>query len=153
MSLIPQAQAQTQDWSAISKGCVVGDVATIQGVGCLVANVLSVALTIIGLAGFVMIIYAAFYMMLMGSNSQGTEKAKNTITMAVVGLIVALSSFIILNIISAFTGVSLVENISIPGSGRDWGAVAPSCPEGSLYNAASNSCCLINSPDRCVPAP
>lgn len=120
MSLIPQAQAQTQDWSSISGGCVVGDVATIQGVGCLVANMLSVALTIIGLAGFVMIVYAAFYMMLMGSNSQGTEKAKNTVTMAVIGIIIALSSFIILNIISAFTGVNLVENISLPGSGKNW---------------------------------
>lgn len=120
MSFIPQAQAQTKDWGKISGGCVIGDVATIQGIGCLVANVLSVTLTIIGLAGFVMVIYAAFYMMLMGSNSQGAEKAKNTITMAVVGIIVALSSFIILNIISAFTGVSLVENIAIPGSGNNW---------------------------------
>jgi len=150
MSLIPQAYAQTKDWSEISGGCTVADTATIQGIGCLIANILSVSLTIIGIAGFVMIVYAAFYMMLMGSNSQGTEKAKNTITMAVVGIILALSSFIIINIISEFTGINLVKNISIPGSGKNW--ATSKCPDGSLYNASSNSCCLINSPDRCVPA-
>ena len=120
MNLVPQAQAQTQNWSEINESCVVGDVATIQGIGCLLANLLSVLLTIIGIAGFIMLIYAAFNMLLSAGNSQAMEKSKNTMTFAVVGLILALSSFIILNILIDFTGIEILRNLSIPGSQKDW---------------------------------
>jgi len=121
MKIIQQAYAQTQEWSNISTGCVSEDgVATIQGVGCLLANVFSIALTVLGIIGFIMIIFAAFNMMVMGGNSQATEKSKNTITFAVIGIILALSSFIIINLISSFTGIEVIKNFSIPGSGKDW---------------------------------
>jgi len=120
MSLIPQAYAQTQSWSAINASCVVNDTATIQGIGCLLANVLSVALTLIGLAGFVMLLYAAFNMMLSAGNAQAMEKSKNTMTFAVVGIILALSAFIILNLIVDFTGIELLRTFSIPGSDTNW---------------------------------
>jgi NADH:ubiquinone oxidoreductase subunit 6 (subunit J) len=120
MQIVKQAYAQTQEWTAISPGCVSGDTATIQGIGCLLANVLSVSLTVLGIAGFIMIIYAAFNMMVMGGNSQATEKSKNTITFAIVGIILALSSFIIINLISEFTGIEAIKNFSIPGSAKNW---------------------------------
>lgn len=129
MKLIPQAYAQTQEWADISQGCVSSDgVATVQGIGCLLANVFSVALTALGIAGFIMIIYAAFNMMIMGGNSQATEKSKNTITFAIIGIILALSSFIIINIISSFTGIEIIKNFSIPGSGKNWSDSAQTIP-------------------------
>ena len=121
MKIIPQAYAQTKEWSEIGTGCVnESGVATIQGVGCLLANVLSVTLTVLGIVGFIMIIYAGFNMMVMGGNSQATEKSKNTITFAIIGIILALSSFIIINLISSFTGIEVIKNFSIPGSGKQW---------------------------------
>jgi len=90
------------------------DVATIQGFGCLIANILSVAITVIGLAAFVMFIYASFKWMLAGSNSKNVETARSTFTYGVIGLVVAVSSFIILNLISNFTGIT-VTNFVIPG--------------------------------------
>lgn len=120
MQLIPQAYAQTSSWESINANCVNNGVATIQGLGCMLSNVLSVSLTLLGIAGFVMIIYAAFNMMIMGGNSQATEKSKSTITYAVVAIILALSAFIIINLISEFTGVEAIKNFFIPGSGRDW---------------------------------
>lgn len=93
-----------------------GDVATIQGLQCVLANVLSIFLTVIGLAGFVMLIIGAFRYMLAGSNTKATESSRNTITFAVVGLVVALSAFIILNIVASFTGVTTILNFTIPGS-------------------------------------
>lgn len=120
MQIIKQAYAQTQEWSEISTGCVNNGVATVQGIGCMLANIFSIALTALGIAGFVMIIYAAFNMMIMGGNSQATEKSKSTITMAVVGIILALSSFIIINLISDFTGIEIIKNFIIPGSSKDW---------------------------------
>lgn len=112
------AAAQTSAWSGV---CVQShqspagttNVATIQGFQCLIANVLSVAIQFIGLAGFVMMIIGAFRYMLSGGNSKGAEAARNTVTYAIVGLIVALSSFIILNLLSAFTGVETILNFSL----------------------------------------
>jgi len=121
MKIIPQAYAQTKEWSEISNGCVnESGVATVQGIGCLLANVLSVTLTVLGIVGFIMILYAGFNMMVMGGNSQATEKSKNTITFAIIGIILALSSFIIINLISSFTGIEVIKNFSIPGSGKQW---------------------------------
>jgi len=102
--------AQTKAWSGV---CIAdrtatpgaGDVATFLGLQCLIANILSIALTLIGLAGFVMIIIGGFRYMLSGSDPKGADAARNTITFAVVGLVVALSAFIILNLIAAFTGI------------------------------------------------
>jgi hypothetical protein len=128
MQLIPQAYAQTETWETINVNCVNNGVATIQGFGCMMANVLSVFLTVLGIAGLIMIIYAAFNMMLMGGNSQATEKSKNTITMAVVGIILALSAFIIINLIAEFTGIDAIKNFSIPGSGKNWSEPASDTP-------------------------
>ncbi len=129
MKIISQAYAQTQEWSEIGNGCVnEAGVATIQGIGCMMANVLSVFLTVLGIVGFIMIIYAAFNMMVMGGNSQATEKSKNTITYAIIGIILALSSFIIINLISSFTGIEIIKNFSIPGSGKNWSESSSDIP-------------------------
>lgn len=116
--LPPVALAQApQAWGGVctDDGTDSG-VATIQGLECLLANVLTVAITGIGLAAFVMFIVASFRYMLSGGNSKGTETAKNTLTYAVVGIVVALSAFVILNLIAAFTGISIFTQFKIPTS-------------------------------------
>lgn len=115
--LATPVSAQTRAWRGIctDDGTSTG-VATIQGLQCLIANILSVSLTFIGLAGFVMIIYGSFKYLLSGGNSKGTESARSTITFAVVGLVVALSAFIILNLVAEFTGVDLIRQFTIPSS-------------------------------------
>lgn len=127
MQIVKQAYAQTDVWVDINENCVNNGVATVQGLGCMLSNMLSVALTLLGIAGFIMIIYAAFNLMLMGGNSQATEKSRNTITFAVIAIIVALSAFIVINLISDFTGVEAIKNFFIPGSGKNWmgGTSAP----------------------------
>lgn len=119
--IVKPVYAQTQAWENINGACVKDGVATVQGIGCMIANVFSVALTLLGIAGFIMIIYAALNMMLSGGNSQAVEKSKNTITFAVVGIILALSSFIIINIIASFTGINTIRDFVIPGSQTNWG--------------------------------
>jgi len=87
----PQVHAQTtQPWDSPGSVCVgTGDaqgVATIQGIQCLLANVLSVAVSGIGLVGLVMMIVGAFKILL-GGNSKGIEDGRNTITLAIVSLV------------------------------------------------------------------
>jgi len=118
--IVKPVQAYTKQWQDISEYCVINDVATIQGIGCLLANILAVTLRLLGLAGFVMIIYAAFTMLLSAGKSQQVEKSKNTITFAIIGIILALSAFIIVNLIANFTGISLVKSLTIPSSEKQW---------------------------------
>ncbi len=113
----PSAYAQTA-WSGvcISDGETLGsgDVPTIQGFQCLIGNVLMVAVRLIGLVGFIMMIYGAFTYMLSGGSSKAADNAKNTLTFAVVGLVVALSAIIILNLLAAFTGINIITEFRIP---------------------------------------
>lgn len=119
--IVRQVFAQTsitgpQEWGEGPTGCQYQGVATIQGIECLIANVLSVAITLIGVTGFVMMIFGAFRYLISGGNSKETESAQKTLTYAVIGLVVALSSFIILNLIVQFTGVEQILNFSIGGN-------------------------------------
>lgn len=113
-----RAQIATQDWSGVctNTGDATG-VATIQGFQCLIGNILSVAITLLGLIGFAMLIIGSFRYLLSGGNSKGTEEGKNTMTFAIVGLVVALSAYFILNLIADFTGVKsiLQFRLQIPG--------------------------------------
>lgn len=101
---------------SLGPGVDATDVATVQGLECLIANIFTVIITLIGLAGLVMFIVGGFMWMLSGSNSGNTEKARNAITYAVVGIVVALSAFIIINLIANFTGVQTITKFIIPDS-------------------------------------
>lgn len=103
-----------QKWSG---DCVESGVATIQGLRCMIANILSVAITAIGFAGFLMLVIGGFRYLTSGGNSKGAETAKNTLTFAVIGLVVALSSFVILNLIAKFTGIETILDFKIPEAG------------------------------------
>lgn len=110
-------QASGAGPQAWSEGyCQIGGVATIQGFECLITNVLSVIITVIGLAAFVMLIVSAFRYMLSGGNSKGIETSRNAITFAIVGIVIALSAFAILNLIAGFTGIEEVTQFTIPNS-------------------------------------
>lgn len=121
----PQAQAQVgpKPWSGVCVGTGItgaDDVATIQGVQCLIANFFSVAVSGIGLVGFVMLIVGAFRWQTSGNQTKGVEAGKNTITWAVLGLVLALSSVFILRLVAAFTGVSIITDFVIPSWNTIW---------------------------------
>lgn len=112
--LATPVSAQTAEWATQNAKCVgpetyeAQDVATIQGIECLVANVLATAITIIGIAAFVMFLIGSFQYLTAGANAKGVESGKNAISFAILGIIVALASFVILRFISTFTGVTTI---------------------------------------------
>ena len=114
------ALAQTSSWSGVCVSENDSSVATIQGFQCLLANVLATFLTLVGIVSFIMVVVAAFNILLSGGNSQNVEKAQKSITSAVIGLVVALSAFIILNLISDFTGVKTILKFRIPRPETQW---------------------------------
>ncbi len=95
------------------------EVATIQGLECLIANVLSVSMTLIGMGGFTMFIYGSFKWMLSGGDTQAVKSARSAMTFAVIGIVIALSAYILLSLISSFTGVDVTEFV-IPDSTTDY---------------------------------
>ena len=109
-----QAQVSPQEWEPGL--CQIDGVATVQGVGCLLANILSVALTALGLVGFVMLVVGSMKWLLSGGNTQNVESARKTMTWAFVGLGVALGSFLMINLIAQFTGINVITEFFIPSS-------------------------------------
>jgi len=114
------AQAQTKTWEAYDQGCVLDGVATIQGMSCMIANILSVSLTVIGLAGFIMLIVGSMRWLMSGGNTQNVDSARKTMTFAVIGLVIALSSFVIINLVAEFTGIDIIKQFFIPDSDEQW---------------------------------
>jgi hypothetical protein len=120
--IFPSLAFAQAEWSGVCVGgptvmeSKAADVATIQGFQCLIANSFSVIITVIGLAGFVMFVFGAFQWMLSGNNSKGVDTARQSMTYAVIGIVVALSGFIIINLIAGFTGVNIIKRFVIPSS-------------------------------------
>ncbi len=118
----PALAQNTQEWSGV---CIASDdpnddaynVATIQGIQCLLANILISGLSLIGIASFAMAIYGAINYMLSGANASKKEKAAKTIYYPVIALILALSSFIIVTLLSRFIGIQSILFIKLPTSG------------------------------------
>lgn len=72
----------------------------------LITNVLNAILGLVGLLALAMLIYGGVLLMISGGNQETVDKAKKTITFAVVGLIVAILSTAILNFIMSAVGVN-----------------------------------------------
>ena len=91
-----------------------GDVATIQGFECLFANILQIIVVIAGLAFFFMFISGGFKYLTSGGDEK-LASASSTLTMAIIGLVGVIASWLILNFIQKFTGVN-VTIFQIPGN-------------------------------------
>lgn len=80
-------------------------------------NVVSVALSAAGIAALVMLIVGGFKFLSAGGDKEATQKAGQTITYAIGGLVLVLSAWIILNFLGNFLGIDFsVFNICLPGN-------------------------------------
>ncbi len=107
---------ETAKWQGVCVSGANNDVATIQGLECLITNVFTVIITLIGLTAFVMLIVGSVTWLTSGGNTEKTKKARDTMTHAVIGVVIALSAFIVLNLIAGFTGIEEIKNFKIPTS-------------------------------------
>jgi hypothetical protein len=129
LSLIvqPVLAQETKDWKDIdvSAGrgkCVGGDiqgvdasdVATIQGFECLFYNILQVIVFFAGIAFLIMFIYGGYQYLFSGNDPKKTAAASSTLTMAVIGVVGIIISWLILKLIKDFTGLDVI-NFIIPG--------------------------------------
>jgi hypothetical protein len=81
------------------------DAATFKDLEVIIQHIIQLALTLGGLAAFVMLIVGGFKFLTSSGDPKQAESAKNTVTWAVGGLIVAIATWFILNLIVDFTGL------------------------------------------------
>jgi len=72
----------------------------------ILGRILNLAITIGGLAAFVMLIVGGFKYLTSAGDPKQVQSATSTITMAIIGLIVAIGAWFLLNFIASFTGTS-----------------------------------------------
>jgi type III secretory pathway component EscT len=76
-------------------------------------NILNLIIPIVGIAVFIMLLVGGFGFLTSGASPEKSAKAKQTITWAVIGLIVILAIWFVLRLIEEFTGVT-ISNFEIP---------------------------------------
>ena len=86
-------------------GCAV----PIRGFNVLFTNVLGVIVPFAAVALFIMIPAGGFQYITSGGNPKATESAKNTLTYAILGMILVGAAFLILQLIENFTGAPVTE--------------------------------------------
>lgn len=62
-------------------------------------NIINILLTLVGVGSVVVIIYAGILFVVSSGNSQTIQTAKNTIIYAVIGLVISILSFAIVNFV------------------------------------------------------
>lgn len=82
-------------------------VATFFDLEIMVKNIIQVALTLGGIAVFVMLIVGGFKYLTSGGDPKQTASANSTITMAIVGLLAAIGAWFILKLLADLTGIDL----------------------------------------------
>ena len=96
-------------WGHGLNDCAVDGVATISGIECLIANILTPLPGLIALAAVAMIIWSGIRMMGAGADIKSYESAWKTFSFAVVGLILLSVVWFALILIKAFTGADILQ--------------------------------------------
>jgi hypothetical protein len=108
----------TKEWDQIQtssgKACAVDSVATIQGFECLFYNIIQVIVFFAGIASFFMFIVGGYQYIFSQNDPKKTAVASSTLTMAILGIVGVIAAWLILSLITKFTGVNVAE-FAIPG--------------------------------------
>jgi len=89
-----------------------GGVATLRGFEGVFESIITVALELAAIALFLMLVVGGFKYITSGGDPKSVESAKNTLTYAILGMVLLASAFLILRFIGVFTGAD-VENFQV----------------------------------------
>jgi len=104
------------DWNS-TPGCIQTlngvEVADIKCLEPIFKNVASAATALAGVALFLMLIIGGYNFLFAGGDQKKLEKAKGTLTGAVIGLVIIAVAYLIIKAIATITGVSGIEIFNI----------------------------------------
>lgn len=92
------------DWG----NCVQGGVATLDCLPAVLQNVIFAAFIFAGIIAVILIIFSGIKFITSGGDPKQVEGARKTMTYAIIGFVLILLSFAILNLISHITGISCI---------------------------------------------
>jgi hypothetical protein len=93
--------------------CVSQGAATITCLEPLFKSVITALISLSGVALFIMLIVGGYSFLFSGGDQKKLEKARGTITNAIIGMIIMVSAYIILKAIGEFTGVGSITTFQI----------------------------------------
>lgn len=94
------------DWAS----CLNNGVATFNCLPTLFSNVVSVLLTLSGVAALFFIIFSGIKFITSGGDPKQVEGARKTLTYAIIGLIVIFLAYFIVNTVATLTGAHCIFN-------------------------------------------
>ena len=101
-------------WDEIVKGCLQGnkgnEVATLSCIPAIFSNIVTALLMFVGTFALFLFIFAGFKFMNAGGDPKKLEGARHTLVYGILGLLLVLFSFLIINIISIVTGVECIKS-------------------------------------------
>lgn len=90
--------------------CLEDEVATLACIPIVIKNLINWGLIFAGVVALFLIILAGFKFVTSKGDPQEVDNAKKTLTYAIIGLLLILLSFAILNLIGTVTGVDQITN-------------------------------------------
>jgi len=91
------------------RDCVESGAATLKCFECVIQAVLNVAIRLAGIAVFIFLIIGGFQWLTAGGDPKKSESARNTITYAILGLVLLILAWFIMQFIEKFTGIKVTE--------------------------------------------
>lgn len=88
---------------------MIRDTATINCIIPLFTNIISWLFALAGTVGLFLIIFSGIKFVTSGGDPKQVEGARKTLTYAIIGLMVIFFSYLIINLISSFTGVGCIK--------------------------------------------
>lgn len=88
------------------------DVDTALGLNCLptyFGNILQAMIPLIGFIAFLMLMFGGFRILTSAGDAKGLEAGKQTLTLAIVGIVLAIGSWLILLVIQNITGAQVTQ--------------------------------------------
>lgn len=101
---VPHVSAQTSSWE--ESGCVQGGVATLACIPIVMQNIINFLIAFAGVVCVFIVIFAGFKFVTSEGDPEKVANARKTGLYAAVGFILVIASFMIMNLLGSFTGVS-----------------------------------------------
>ena len=96
------------DWGSCVQKINGHNVATINCIPAVFQNIINWALLLAGIAAVFFVIISGIKFLLSGGDPKQIQGARSTLTYAIIGLVVILLSFAVINFVAALTGVSCI---------------------------------------------
>lgn len=108
--------AQLKDWNEV-EGCIVDGIPTLKCLEVVFSNLLVMSSFFIVFVLFLMFVVGSFNYLTSFGNAEKIKKARSTLLYAVIGLVIFVSAYLILNIIDILFlgGQGKIFNFTIPG--------------------------------------